>query len=359
MFNSTIKHPSPDLPLTTIIIVNYNCYEDLVRCLESIINNTHNNYEIIVVDNASTNGTTHFIQSKFENVKVIFSKKNLGFGGGCNLGALHSNGTFLLFLNPDTIVTHGWFEALIQVLQSDSSIGLVTSKILLSHHPEKINTCGNNVHITGITQCRGLGYPKDLLNKIEDVLAISGAAFAIRRSLFEALEGFDEDMFLYMEDTDISVRAKLAGWRCVYVPESVVFHDYSFKLTNLKIFYQERNRYLMLCKNFKWLTLIFLLPSLILAELITWAFVFWKDRSNFKSKYDTYRWVFINWRRVLHKRNQTQNLRKTSDRKLLEKATFKLNFDQIYSGILILITQFFVNSFFFIMKYFLLCFIWW
>lgn len=203
-----------------------------------------------------------------------------------------------------------------------------TAKILLLDNPERINTCGNSVHFTGLTLCRGLGRPKNTLNKLEEVDAVSGAAFAIRRDLFDELGGFDEDTFLYMEDTDLSWRARLAGWRALYAPTSVVLHQYTLRLTSQKVFYQERNRYLMLLKNLKWPTLLLLMPSLALAEVLTWGFVLLRDRENLRNKLLAYRWVMSNWNLIMEKRRATQALRKLPDRELLSHTSHRLEYGQ-------------------------------
>src|SRR5262249_17236260 len=155
--------------------------------------------------------------------------------------------------------------------------------------PATINTCGNNIHLTGITLCEGLGSPREALNISKDVAAVSGAAFAIPLSIFHELGGFDPDMFLYMEDTDLSLRARLAGYQCRYVAESIVMHRYVLKLTSMKVFYQERNRYTMLLKTLRWPTLVVLLPAFVCAEVIAWVFVALNDRSNAGNKLRAYR----------------------------------------------------------------------
>src|SRR5262249_25950842 len=146
-------------------------------------------FEVIVVDNASTDGTTDALAAGFLDITLICSTTNLGFAAGCNLGAKHSRAVPLVFLNHHTMVDPSWLPALLRPLASDANVGLVTSKILMLHDRERINTCGNSVHITGLTLCRGLGDPSSSFSEEEDVDAVSGAAFAIRRSLFDALEG--------------------------------------------------------------------------------------------------------------------------------------------------------------------------
>ena len=156
-----------------------------------------------------------------------------------NVGVRSSSGNYLAFLNPDTVVEPGWLDALIAALEADPRAGLATAKILLLDDPARINTCGCDVHYTGLTLCRGMGMGRSALTDPVDVSAVSGAAFVIRRDLFEALSGFDAAYFLYMEDTDLSWRARLAGYSCLYVPTSFVYHDYSLRFGPKKAFYEE------------------------------------------------------------------------------------------------------------------------
>ena len=145
----------------SIIIVNYNAKEKLLRCLESVLRCSQADCEVIVVDNQSSDGIADLIEVDLPQVTLIRSKVNLGFGAGNNLGALRARSKYLVFLNPDTLVEQDWLEALLAPFDTDARVGLVTSKILLADQPGLINTCGNAVHFTGLTLCRGLGQPRE------------------------------------------------------------------------------------------------------------------------------------------------------------------------------------------------------
>jgi GT2 family glycosyltransferase len=317
---------------TSIIIVNYNGGEQVLDCLRSLQADQRSDYEIIVVDNGSTDGSPERIESEFLDVQVICALANLGFGGGNNLGAHYAKGEYLAFLNQDTRVEPGWLNALIAALQDDPSVGMVTSKILLMDDPSRINTCGNDIHISGLTLCRGMGHPATEFESLEEVDAVSGAAFAMRRALFEELGGFDEDFFLYLEDTDLSLRARLAGWHIFYVHGSLVYHDYRLTFGSHKTYYHERNRYRMLLKNLRWRTLLVLLPALLLAEVVTWGFSLARDRKNLGNKLRAYAWMIRNWDDLKQTHNQTQALRQVPDRVLFASAQYRLGFEQTGSG---------------------------
>lgn len=343
----------------SIIIVNYDAGDRLLNCLSSVFRCGDQNFEILVVDNASTDGAAGVIEIEFPQVIVIRSTTNLGFGGGCNLAARRAKGPYLVFLNPDTTVEGGWLESLIKTFRMDAKAGLVTAKILLADEIDEINTCGNAVHISGIAMCRGLGLPRYELDEPQEVAAVSGAAFAIRRELFELLGGFDETMFLYVEDTDLSLRARLAGWRCVYAPNSIVWHDYTLRITPLKVFFQERNRYLMLIKILRWPTLAVLLPAFILAEVLTWGFVLLRDRANLSNKIRAYSWVFKNWPNIMEKRKVTQSVRNVSDRELLRHTDFRIDFDQMGDGVETSGARYVFNPIFFLLRAVAMSLVWW
>ena len=337
-------------PRASIIIVSYNNREDITRCLESVRRTACPGYEVIVVDNASTDGSADAVAAGFPEATTVRSSANLGFGGGCNLGATRARAEFLVFLNPDTIVEPGWLSALVNALDANSRVGLVTSKILMLGEPERINTCGNTVHLSGLTLCRGLGASSRSYQKEEEVDAVSGAAFAIRRDVFQSLGGFDESMFLYMEDTDLSLRARLAGWESLFAPQSIVYHDYSLKVFPLKVFYQERNRYLMLLKNFRWATLVALVPALLMAEAITWGFVLLYDRRNIWNKLKAYQWTVRNWGAIMNKRRTTQSSRKTGDHELLRRTSFRLDLGLARQGLTARIAQSLLDPVFFLLR---------
>lgn len=313
----------------SIIIVNYNGWHDLERCLRSLQQSQIDGCEVIVIDNCSTDDSPRKIEDHFPHVRLIRSGINLGFGEGNNLGAKLAQGRVLVFLNPDTAVERGWLSPLLTALEEDPQAGMATSCILLLNDPARVNTCGNDLHLSGLALCRGMGQPVASRPNIKKrVAAVSGAAFAVRRELFEAVGGFDETFFLYMEDTDLSLRVQLAGYHCVLVPESVVYHDYSLSFGPMKTYYQERNRYLMLLKSLRWRTLLLLAPALILSEVITWGFVLLRDRARIRNKLFAYAWILFWWREIMQKRAETQKQRRVTDRSLLHITTAHLDFAQ-------------------------------
>lgn len=315
---------------TSIILVAHNHRSELIRCLASL--GPRPSDEVIVVDNASGDGTATAVRERFPSVRLIVCNRNLGFGGGANLGAAAAGGDVLAFLNPDTVVTSGWLAALERALAADPSVGLVTPKILLWRRPDVVNACGTDVHLSGLTLCRGLGAPARAYDTPAEVGAVSGAAFAVRRELWRALGGLDATFFLYMEDVDLSWRAQLAGSRCLYVPDAVVYHDYRPRLGPRKLYLLERNRYRLLLKTLRGRTLVRLLPALLLAELVAWGYVLRYRPTAAASKALAYGAVLAGWRELMARRSRVQAQREVDDRVLLARTVGRLAYEQAGRG---------------------------
>jgi len=308
----------------SVIIVVYNARPFLCRLFRALTRQTYPNYELIVFDNASTDGSADLVSADTPHIRLIRSPTNLGYAAGNNVAVAHSRGEYVAILNPDTEPEPGWLAALVGTLDADSTIGLATSQIVLDTDHGTINTCGNDVHVAGFATCRGLGAPVGDYAEGADVAAISGAAFIIRREMWEQLGGFDERFFTYVEDTDLSWRAWLLGARCRYVPGSVVAHRYTLTLGPEKTYYLERNRLLMLLKCYEMRTLLLLAPALVLAECSAWVYALLRGPAHLRAKVGAAWWIITHRADILHWRRQVQASRVMGDRVLLSHATSRL-----------------------------------
>lgn len=313
----------------SVVILSYNSKEDLKECIPSLISQTYQDFEIIIVDNASTDGSEEFIRFNYPEIKVVQTGKNLGYAAGNNKGFEVAEGEYIVVVNPDTVAEPKWLAELIKPLRNDSTIAATTSKVLIYYQKDKINTCANTNHHTGLTFCRGLDKPADQFNNLQAVGAVSGCSFAIRNDMLKKINGFDPDFFLYQEDADLSWRIRFAGGKIMYVPESVIYHKFSLSITPWKEFYLERNRYLILLKNFDSKTLLLLLPSLLITEIMTMGHAVLNGPKYIKSKLLAYFWILRNIRAVLAKRHETLSRKEITDREFFGLLDWRIPFEQV------------------------------
>jgi GT2 family glycosyltransferase len=309
---------------TSIILVVFNGLGYLESCLNSVMPEISPEVELILVDNASSDGSADFVQQRWPQARLIRNAINRGFAAASNQGAGQAAGDILVFLNQDTRVLPGWLAGLSVPLEQEPGIGLVTSKLLLMSRPEQIQMCGQDIHFTGFTFGRGFLCPSSEYSQPEAVSAVAGASFAIRRRLWEQLGGFDESLFMYYEETDLCWRARLAGFTSVYNPGSVIQHDFSLNSSPTAIYYTVRNRLVMLAKNWKWVTLLLLVPSLVLSELVDCGYMLALGRQGLSAKLRAYVWLVAHFPAVLRARRSVQKTRRDPDWKLLQSCTATL-----------------------------------
>jgi GT2 family glycosyltransferase len=227
-----------------VIVVNWNGRRWLGDCLRSVEAQGEPGVEIVLVDNASTDGSVDDVRRDFPNVRVIALDRNEGFARANNLGAKDATADYLVFLNNDTRARPGWLRALFAGVESDPAVGLVASRLVYMNRPDLIDSAGD-----GYLRCGGAfkvwhGRPTATAPGERDVFGVCGAAFLIRRSLFDMLGGFDEKLFMIYEDVDLSFRARLSGARALYAPDATVDHVGSAsvgRVSDTAVFYGQRN----------------------------------------------------------------------------------------------------------------------
>jgi GT2 family glycosyltransferase len=265
--------------------------------------------EVIVVDNA---GSDRAVAEQF-GVRLVEPGRNLGFARGCNCGAAEATRDVLVFLNPDTIVDPGALGRLVETLQ-DRSIGIAMARLRLLDRPDLLNSAGTVLHVSGLAWAGRYGEPAETLREVEDVAAPSGAAMAIRRDLFRELGGFTDELFMYLEDTELGWRAHLHGLRVVVEPGADVYHDYEFGRNPGKVELLERNREVFVLTAYSLRLLLLLGPVLAATELAMFA-VAAKNRW-FGGKLGGWWWCLSHGRWLVRQRRETQQLRRVRDREL-------------------------------------------
>jgi GT2 family glycosyltransferase len=257
-------------PLISVVVLNWNGRQVVGRCLQSLQGQTYQPLEIIVVDNASMDESVDLVRKKFPNVKLILNERNLGFGGGNNVGIRVSQGRYIMMLNNDTRLDPKCIEELKISIEKNERYGACASKILLEYEDNLIDAAGIVVCPDGLSIGRGRLERGDRYNQEVDVFFASDCACLYRKEMLEDIGLYDEDFFAYADETDMGWRAQLAGWRCIYNPKAVVYHFHSASAgtySPLKAFLVERNRIWVAIKNFP-------LSLLILGQFYTfWRYI--------------------------------------------------------------------------------------
>jgi GT2 family glycosyltransferase len=262
-------------PLVSIVIVNWNGKNLLGECLDSLRVQTLQDFEIIIVDNGSQDGSCAFVREQYPAVRLVSLKENRGFAGGNNAGISVAAGKYIALLNNDTKTDRHWLEELIAAAETTPSAGMWASKILSYDDPGTFDNAGLMIYRDGLARGRGrLEKDRGQYDEQGEVLLPSGCAALYRKTVLDEVGLFDEDFFAYADDVDLGLRFRLAGWGCVYVPTAKVFHKYSSSssaYSPLKAFLVERNRIWVLLKYYP-LELILVSPWFTLTRLAVHAY---------------------------------------------------------------------------------------
>jgi GT2 family glycosyltransferase len=238
---------SNEKPLVSVVIPNLNGRDILSCCLRSLEHQTMKDFEVIIVDNGSTDGSVDMVRSDFPWLEtVIENEKNAGFAKACNQGIEAASGDLVALLNNDTETHPDWLAELVKAAEAYPDAGMFASKTLLFDRRDTIDTTGHLIYRDGLNRGRGrLEIDRGQYDDKTDVFFPSGAAALYRRKMFDEIGLFDEHHFAYGDDIDIGIRGRLAGWKCVFVPGAIVYHMYSAttgKYSPMKLYLVERNR---------------------------------------------------------------------------------------------------------------------
>ncbi len=238
-------------PLASIVIPNWNGERFLPTCLKSLERQIYPDFEVILVDNGSSDGSVPLVKRDFPWVKVVELSRNQGFAAACNIGARHASGDILVLLNNDTEAEPEWLAELVKALQEHPEAGTAASKILLFDRRNVIHSTGDLMGRDGIPRNRGVWEEdRKQYDQWLQVFGGCGAAVAYRREMWEELGGFDEELFMYLEDVDLAWRAQLRGWKAVFAPRSRVYHHLSATGGGpTASFYTGRNTILVIVKD--------------------------------------------------------------------------------------------------------------
>lgn len=272
----------------SVVIVNYNGKKFIGECIDSVLQSEYPNFEVVMVDNASTDGSCEYLKKTYgrnKKIKIVRSEKQLYFAGGSNLGATNSKGEKLIFLNSDTVVNKDWIKELVAFTKNHEKY-LAQPKILLSDKKNVIDSVGGYYNFFGFGFGKGRG-EKDIgqYDKHIPVDYVNGTIFIIDKKFFEQVGGFDEWYKFHYEDIDLSLRAKKRGADCWCCYKSVAYHKGSLTLKGSVpkeqlLFDVRKNRLMTVIKNFNGWNRVFRISALMLVNLVLVV----QDLLTFKSK---------------------------------------------------------------------------
>ena len=298
-------------PTVAAVIVNFNGRGLIEPCLQSIFGQQLVPDEIVVVDNDSADGSAEEIERLFPSVRLLRPGRNLGYAGGCNLGIRATSSDLVATLNNDVVLDRAWLSTLFEQVHAPWTFW--ASRILFFNSRDIVDSAGDGMAVVGAGYKTGHGESAARHTLPGEVFGPCAAAALYERSLLEDVGGFDEDFFLVYEDADLSMRARLKGHRCLYVPDAVAFHRVNQSIGNLSstyVYYGHRNSEILFWKNMPASLLALYLPERLAFDLLSLGFFAFKGRGVdfLRAKLDCLRQV----RRILDKRKEVQSTRAIS-----------------------------------------------
>jgi GT2 family glycosyltransferase len=304
----------------TVVMLAYGPEPWLVPAARAALASTDLDLDVVVVDNGCTSDAVDVVKG-LPGVRVLRPEGNIGYAGGCRLGAAEATGDYLAFVNSDAIVAP---EALARTVAAaaEEGVGAAMASIRLASDPDLMNTSGNPLHFTGLSWAGGNGEPATAHARRRSVPSLSGCCFVIGRHLWRELDGFPAEYFAYHEDTELSLRLWQRGLRPQYVPDAVVLHHYEFSRNRRKLYLVERNRLITLLTAYEGRTLVVLAPALLLTEV---AMVIAALAGGWTSpKVRGWAWLWRNRAWLMRRRRLVQSQRRVPDGVIAEVMTARV-----------------------------------
>lgn len=290
----------------SVIIVNYNSRNLLEQCLRRLEGQTLTGFKTIVVDNGSTDGSIERLKSEVNRCRVIFNRHNLGFAAANNLAIRETETAWVALLNPDAFPEPGWLSNLMLAARNNPDYSFFASKLISAGNPRVLDGAGDEYHVSGLVWRRGHGtIASGYLTEDREVFSPCAAAALYHRSDLIEIGGFDEDFFCYVEDVDLGFRLRLAGRRCLYVPEAVVHHAGSAttgRKSDFCVYHGHRNLVWTFVKNMPMPLLAIYLPAHILLNLFSllWFIIIGQAATILRSKRDAVKGIPRMWEKRRH-----------------------------------------------------------
>ena len=256
-------------PFMSVIVPNYNGARFLPTVLDALRRQTFGDFETIVIDDAGTDESVALVERDYPDVRLLVNRRNMGFVRACNIAADAADGRIIVLLNSDTEPEPTWLEELARAVCAHPTAAVITSKLLLFDDRTRLHTAGDMLGVDGIPRNRGVWETdRGQYDAAVEVFSGCGGATAYRREVWQALGGFDEDFWMYLEDVDFAFRARLAGWQAVFAPGARVYHHLSASGGDvLSSYYVGRNTIWTIVKNMPRRLLVENLPAMVTAQL--------------------------------------------------------------------------------------------
>jgi GT2 family glycosyltransferase len=317
-------------PPVSIIIVNYNGRKFLEECLNSVLLTRYPNFEIIFVDNGSTDGSVEYILRLAQNdsrIKLIQNSTNLGFAEGNNSGIRHARGEYIVLLNNDTVVDPNWIAELVKAMEKDQDVAVAQAKLLSYYNHRVIDSAGGIIDRWGFSIDRGMEeVDEGQYDNNQEIFFACFAASIVRKKVFREVGLLDTRFFAMFEDVDFCWRVRLRGYRAMLVPSAVVYHKRGgtvktfentplFYLVNFHFY---KNRLAMLIKNYGSRNLVKRLPVTLLLQALAFArnIFIKRDARLGLAVLKSYFWVILNLKYIMYRRRICQITRRVSDNEI-------------------------------------------
>lgn len=342
-------------PKIAVIILGYNDENNILDAINSVLGQTYQNFDLIYIDNASTDDSLKIVEENFSDITIIKNEKNLGYAGAY---AKILNQIFqqdydcAVLLNSDVIVDERWLEELANSAYADEKIAIAQPKIFLwGENKNLANTFGNEINYLGFGFCGNYKNPdsKDFDND-KEIVSASGASLLIKKDAYLKIGNLDKDFFAYLEDQDLSWRAVISGYKVVLSAKSIMWHKYTYQKNSRnhwKFFTLERNRLFFLYKNFSAKMLFLIFPIFVFMEL--GVLINSIPQGFFWDKIKAYAAFFKYIKSLKQKRSENEKLKKLSDKELFEKLSPTIEFQEINSPAL-RIANFIIKRYYLIVK---------
>ncbi len=322
--NSADRVAAPEVPEVSVVLVNYNGQKHLEYCIPALLLTAGVSFEIIVVDNDSSDGSKQWLAETYPDIRIIALDDNTGFGYANRKGIEAAQSDFVALLNTDTEVTPTWLSALLEVMKAQPDVAAACSELRLRTQPGIINAQGGGMTWVGVGFDHGLGYPVSQGNGMacRETLFPTAAAMLMKRSVFNVVGGFDPEYFMYHEDVDLGWRFWIHGYRVLLCPSSVVYHQYggttrSHQSDDFAFRLGLRHSLRALLKNYSLPYALVIVPCFFLTLVL---------------KGQTHKlpgilgWNLARWRNTMRARRTIQRQRKTTDREIFRKQLIDFPF---------------------------------